>query len=262
MIAEETETKSETVRPRVQSVARAANILFAVAQSPAGLTSREISEKVGLPRQATYHLLHTLAALGLLTRNQRNRHVMGLRICSLAEGFKRQLAPTEYLAPYIRQIADATGETAYAAGWWNGEIVTLHLARGQNAVQAAEVPQGLTGSAHARAAGKLLLAFATNVVRDEYFKQHPLTPRTRNTLTTHAALAGEFEKIKAQGYSLDLEEFAEGLSCMAVPIDGGLSPFALALTAPVDRFTNSRDEYLRVMISIANQISNASPLSG
>ncbi len=246
-IAAEAPDDGQTQRPRVQSAARAVGILMAVAQSETGLSTREISERVGIGRQTTYHLLHTLVGAGVLTRDDRNRYLLGLRVATLAEAFNRQLAPSEHLAPLARQLASETGETSYAAGWWSGEIMTLSFARGTSAVQAAEVPQGFVGQAHARASGKLLLAHAAPSVRDGYLEGHELVRLTANTITTRSALDGEFARIREQGYAIDDEEFATGLSCMAVPFDEGYSPYVLSLSAPHERFVANRDRYLETM---------------
>jgi IclR family acetate operon transcriptional repressor len=239
-------------KPRVQSVARAAAILVAVGESESGLTTREISERVEINRQTAYHLIHTLTGAGLLTRNERSRYVLGLRVGTLAEGFRRHLAPPERLAAYVRRIASETGETAYAAGWVEGEIVTLSVVRGQNAVQASAVPQGLAADGHARASGKLLLAYAGPDVRNDYFDHHPLTQRTPYTITSRDRLEGELEEIRRVGYATDREEFSLGLCCLAVPLDGGGSPYAFGVSAPAERFTTSFNAYLDTMVRSAD----------
>jgi DNA-binding IclR family transcriptional regulator len=242
-------------RPRVQSAARAMGVLLAVSQSTTGLTTKEISDRLGVERQAVYHLLHTLVGTGMLTRDDRNRYLLGMRVGTLAEGFRRQLAPSEHLGPLVRALAEATGETAYASGWWSGEIMTLVVARGTNPVQAAEVPQGYVGDAHARASGKLLLAYADRDALEAYLAAHPLGdrgPRSR------AALDEELAHIREQGYAFDEEEFAPGLCCLSVPFDGGRSPFVLTLSAPLDRFTRERRRYLEVMQGIVGALDDAS----
>jgi IclR family transcriptional regulator, acetate operon repressor len=238
------EPAAEGQRPRVQSAARAVGILLAIAQSENGLTTKEISEQVGIGRQATYHLLHTLLGAGMVTRDERNRYLLGLRVGTLSAGFARQLAPSEHLAPVVRAVAQETGETAYASGWWSGEITVLTVARGTNPIQAAEVNQGYVGDAHARASGKLLLAYAPPATRDAYLETHPLVRSTPNTITSRKALERELEEIRQRGYSQDDEEFALGLCCLAVPFDAGLSPFALSISAPRERFLERREEYL------------------
>lgn len=234
-------------KPRVQSAARVVGILLEIAKSDTGLTTKEISERVPIGRQATYHLLHTLLNAGMVTRDERNRYLLGLRVATLAEGFSRQLAPSEHLAPIVRALAQETSETAYASGWWSGEIMTLTIAHGTNPVQAAGIGQGYTGDAHARASGKLLLATATAATRDNYLTNHQLRPLTPNTITTRKALEEEFEHIRERGYAVDDEEFAEGLYCLAMPFDSGYSPFVIAVSGPRDRMLANKDRYVEIL---------------
>lgn len=245
-------------RPRVQSAARTVAILLAVAHSEAGLTTKEISESVEIGRQTTYHLLHTLVGAGMLTRSDGNRYILGLRVGTLAEGFARQLDPGEHLAPLVREIAHKTGETTYATGWWAGEISVLAVARGTNPVQEAMIGQGHVSHAHARASGKLLLAYATPAVRRQYLDSHELVAMTKNTITDRHQLEGEFERIREQGFCEDKEEYALGLCGLAVPLDEGLSPFALAVSAPRERFFAQRDCHFAILLDSAARVSVSS----
>jgi len=241
-------------RPRVQSVARAADILLAIAASESGLMTREISTQLGIALQTTYHLLQTLADTGLIMRNERNRFVVGLTASALSEALKRHVAAPEYLAPVVRDIARTTGETAYAVGWWNDEIVTLSVARGFHPVHAAEVPHGFSRDAHARASGKLLLAYAMPAAREEYLRTHPLRRCTKNTIATPKAMSAECEKIRLREYSVDEEELTPGLCCIAVPIAGGHAPYALGLSAPRDRYVAHFERYLAALNEAASRV--------
>src|ERR1700744_2126084 len=197
--------ESGNPKPRIRSAVRTISILLAVAESPNGLKAKEIMETLGLSRQVTYHLIHTMHGTGIIRKNDSNRYVLGLATVFIAEGFSRQLAPPEHLARRVRSIVAATGETAYAGGWVDGEIVALATARGESPVGAAQVPQGYSGYAHARAAGKLLLAMVDAATREAYLEKHPLQPRTSKTITDIDQLRREFERIRQQGYSVDYE---------------------------------------------------------
>lgn len=253
---------ARAARPRIQSVARAADILIALAESEQGLTTKEISQRLGISRQGTYHLIHTLIGAGLLTRTEGDRYVLGLRVGTLAAAFERHLTPSEHLAPYVRALARDSGETAYAAGWRNGEIVVLSVAKGDSPVQAADVVPGTAEDGHARASGKLLLAFATHQVREQYLQTHRLRRRTPNTITSRRVLDKELAAIRTQGYAVDLEEFADGLSCLAVPVDSGASPFVFGLSIPAQRFADPRDRerYLSVTRERATLLSAGTPV--
>lgn len=238
-------------KPRIQSAVRTISLLLAVADSPNGLKAKEIMEKLGLSRQVTYHLIHTMHGTGIIRKNDSNRYVLGLATVSIAEGFSRQLAPPEHLARRVRSIVAATGETAYAGGWVDGEIVALATARGESPVGAAQVPQGYSGYAHARAAGKLLLAMVEPAVREAYLAKHPLDARTSKTITDPDELKREFERIRSQGYSVDHEEFHEGLQCLAVPVEGLGGRFVLGISVPKQRFEANFERYLGALLNVA-----------
>lgn len=234
-------------KPRVQTAVRTVSILMAIAASENGLKAKEIVDRLGLPRQATYHLLHTLVVSGAIRKNEQNRYVLGLAIATLAEGFRRQVGPPAQLAAIVRHIASETGETAYAAGWLEGEIVNLVSVPGSNPIQAMSVPQGYSLHAHARATGKLLLAFASADVRERYLDGHELTARTARTLTSRERLEQEFARIREAGYAVDREEFTPGLCCLAVPAGGAYGVFAVGVSVPRDRFRQSRESLLAAM---------------
>lgn len=233
-----TETAREVPRPRIQSVARAVDLLLWVAGSNNGMTSKALAERLQMSRQGTYHLLHTLISSGVLARTEDDRYVLGLRVGTLAAGFERHITAAEHLAPHVRALARETGETAYAAGWRHGEIVVLTVARGTNPVQAAEITPGTAGDAHARASGKLLLAQLSSETLDEFVQRHPLRPRTAATITVRRKLDAELKGIREQGYAVDREEFAEGLCCVAIPFDQGASPFVIGFSVPASRFAS------------------------
>jgi IclR family acetate operon transcriptional repressor len=248
MMGERTFAPRADGRPaRVQSVARAVAVLMEVAASPAGLTVKEISEALGISRPTVYHLVHTLASEGLLSKGDRRRHRLGLRVGALAEAFRRQLAPPDYLLPHVRSLAAVTSEAAYAAGWRDGEIVLFVRVPGRHAVTVSEINMGLAGDAHARASGKVLLAFAPPDVRADYLATHPLRPRTANTIVDPQEFEHELQRIRELGYAVDQEEFIEGVGCIAAPLAGGAFPYAIALSAPTDRLRANFDRYLRAL---------------
>jgi IclR family transcriptional regulator, acetate operon repressor len=238
-------------KPRVQSAARTIGILLAVARSRDGLQVKEISAQLKLPRQVTYHLLHTLSATGVVRKRDENRYVLGLAAAVIVEGFRRQLGPPEQIAQKVRAVAAKCGETAYASGWVEGEIVVLATARGHSAIHAAEVPTGTSEDAHARASGKLLLALADPATRDAYLSGHRFTARTLKTITSMKRLTAALEDIRAQGYAVDDQEFAEGLCCLAVPLNFAGGQIVLSISVPADRFQNNFDRLLAMMRSEA-----------
>ena len=227
------------VKPRIQSVARAVSVLNAIARSPAGLTAQELSVATGLSRATTYHLVQTLVAVGYITSGPEHRYRLGVGISPLVEAFGRHVVPQDLL-PLARSLAQRTGETAYVAA-----------REGADRVSVSNSPVGPIEHGHARASGKLLLAFAPDDARERYLAAHPLTRMTKSTITTRDQLLTELAHIREHGWACDLEEYHDGVCCFAAPLAGGAAPYALVLSAPKARFEAHREEYLDAVLRTA-----------
>ncbi|MGE0807936.1 MAG: IclR family transcriptional regulator, partial [Burkholderiaceae bacterium] len=238
-------------KPRVRSAARTMAVMLAVAQESRGATAKELAEKLQLPRQVLYHLLHTLEGLDMVRKQSGMRYVLGLGVAPLLEGFRRQMRASDMLGEIAREAAFETGETAYVSGWVDNDIVVRVTAPGHAPVRAAEVPVGTGGNAHARASGKLLLSMLPLTERQRYLQTRPLQALTPRTLTSPAALQAEFERIQQIWMAIEVEEFAEGLACVAVPIGTPPSQLALAISVPVERFRARSATYVAQLQQIA-----------
>ena len=244
---------TENKKPRIQTAARTSMVLLEVGRAGSnGLTAKDIADRLKLPRQVVYHLVHTLVGINMLRRAPSNAYVLGLAVATIAHGFRKQLATSDSLQDIALEAAEATGESSYVVGWLDDEIVVLSSARGSAAVTATIVPQGTTGDAHARASGKLLLAMSSKEDVNKYFQKHNMSRRTQRTITDRNDFAAELERIRQNWVGLDNEEYSAGLCCMAVPLGRVPSPVVIGISAPTERFkSNARlyEEQLRVISS-------------
>ena len=248
-----TPNKAPETTFRINSVGRGINILLAIARSSDGLSASELSTQLGIGRQTTYHLLHTLSAVGMVKKSDNKKYILGLGIGELARGFERQFSVPGHLQTAVEGLAQHSGETTYSAGWWHGEIVTLSVARGTQVVRVSDVPQGQYEHAHARATGKLLLAMAPSRQLLAHLSTHPLTKLTDQTIVDLIEFQDELARIRSQGFAVDKGEFAKNVSCLAVPMGGKDAPFALALSAPAERFAENFDQYLELALTISRE---------
>lgn len=225
----------------IQSVARACRLLLFVAEQRDGCTAKEAAGAHGLALPTAYHLLNTLVAEGILVKDSRRRYSLGPKVGTLSDAFLRQVSAPEYLLLPLRQLAKTTGETVYLTAWHREEIRVLASVEGAHAVRVAGLHSGYYGNAHARATGKLLLAYARPEVREAYLQANPLEPLTPRTIANIDELNREFETIRERGYAYDEQEFAEGVCCVAAPvIENGVVIAAYGLQAPAGRFGERR----------------------
>ncbi len=246
----------DKAKPRVQSAARVVEILQLVARADSGgISATTISERLKMPRQVVYHLAHTLVSMNMLRKVGRGSYLLGLGAAIVADGFRRQIGTSDFVAAYAEKAAKVTGETAYVVGWIEDDIVVLGTARGNGIIQAAEVPRGTAGDAHARASGKLLLAMASDDDVERYLKGHSFKKRTPNTITSRNRFAEELDRIREDWVAVEREEYEIGLSCLAVPIGSVPSMMALGISAPRERLEQNFDAYLAKLRELGNEVS-------
>jgi IclR family acetate operon transcriptional repressor len=241
---------------RVHSVDRAARLLHLIASTPEHeRTVKELAAKMGTSLPSMYHLVNTLVDARLLTRDRRRLYHLGLGIGTLANAYYQQSQPPIELLDPLQAIIQATGETAYLGGLVRGELEVLAEMAGTRAVRVTDLKPGYRGAAHARASGKVLLAFSDPRERNRYLGAHPLQPLTAKTITDSAQLLAELDQVRRQGYATEVEEFTEGVACCAVPIlDDGILLAAYTLAAPVERYRTSKDEYIAVLKAAAESV--------
>jgi len=131
-----------------------------------------------------------------------------------------------------------------------GEAVLLSIIEGRQAVRVSGLHLGYSGLTHARASGKVLLAYGPPGTIEAYLQSHAMETPTRRTVNDGGALQAEAARTRAAGYAVDEEEFAEGVSCVAAPVADG--SMAIGISAPSERFRERRAELIDTVVEIAS----------
>ena len=220
---------------RIQSVSRACQLLLWLAGRHQGATAKEVAFANQLALPTTYHLLNTLADQGLVAKNAQRRYVLGQNTAILAQAYLRGPSVPESLLAALRELSVQTQETAYLADWRGFDIRVLASIEGT----------------HARANGKVLLAYAPSDVREAYLRSHPLRRLTPATICDRRELEAELARIRAQGFAYDIEAFAEAVSCVAAPLlDNGRVIAAFGLSVPAESFNRNRRELTEMVLGV------------
>lgn len=245
----------EASKTTIQSVERAARLLLLVATSEDRITAKHAADHFDLSLPTTYHLLATLVSEGLLSKEAGRRYRLGPKAAVIADAVARDQTAPEYYLHYLRELADATGEKVYLSAWRGGEITVLATIEGDHAVRVAGIETGVSGFEHARASGKLLMAFARTELRDPLLAGR-LPKRTPHTITSRKALERELETIREEGISVDREEFSSGVTCISAPItEDGVAVAACTISVPTQRFHEREEELRRALLSAAQAAS-------
>lgn len=246
------EPRSQT---RIQSVSRAVSLLVAIAESSNGLTAKALSEKFGLSLPTTYHLLSTLWAEGMLAKDNARIFRLGPRAAVVAEAYNRLDSVPESYRDALQAIARRTGETTYLGAWRRGGVQVLDTAEGTQAVRVVGLDVGFTEDLHARASGKLLLAYASDDDRDAVLAGARLRKLTPHTITKKADLLAELAQVRNDGIAFDRQEFQLGVDCVSAPIwRGGRVAACITVSSPTHRFAETSDEIIRTLVQTTDEL--------
>ncbi len=94
----------------VQSIERSSLILDTLGLSPQGISIRELSAKIKLPKGTTHRLLSSLSYFGYVRQDSRTRnYFLGFRLMELGNLFLSQLDLRKEAEPFLRDLAERTG---------------------------------------------------------------------------------------------------------------------------------------------------------
>ncbi|HEY5223838.1 MAG TPA: IclR family transcriptional regulator [Microbacteriaceae bacterium] len=225
-------------QPRVvRSLVHASGLLKALHKSGRPTSLSDLARKIELSKPATYVLLQTLEAAGLIVKDSTARYALGWGLYELGSAVIRPVAFAQAARRQLDHLAQRTGEMVLL-GILDRDTV-LYLDRGQADdafVMFANV--GRRSPLHTNASGKVLLAYQSVEYIDAYVRR-PLRPATSQTITDPAALQGALRRVRDRGYAICRQEQEVGLSSIAVPVlaaAGGVQA-ALAIAAPTEKFT-------------------------
>jgi IclR family acetate operon transcriptional repressor len=220
-------------RYAVRAVVRVMDILDLLQHSPNGRSLLDVSEAAGLPRSSTYRYLSTLETRGYVQRDGAS----GLYRFGLAflPSHGRHLEVLAARArPVMEELRDRLGETINLGVLDGNRVVYLEILESNKAVRLA-ARRGDRDPLHSTALGK---AIASRIGRDEVvaiLAAEGMPKRTSKTITDEARYLSELDKIRAQGFALDLGENEEDGRCVAVPLGNSRVLAAISLSAPAPR---------------------------
>jgi len=219
---------AKRARRSVQSVDRALDLLEALSAAEGEVSITSLAARTGLHVSTVHRLLATLLRRGYVRQNpETSRYYAGAKLATLAEGRSRFGEMRQRARPILRAITEATRETA-----------NLVVMDDTAAVYIDTVP---SPQVHATGAGKCLLAALPVVKRDALLDRLDLRPYTPHTLVDPAVLRRALDEARERGFSIDDEEYDDGVRCIALPV-GGMNDAvaAISVSAPASRFSRQR----------------------
>lgn len=203
----------------ITSVQRAFRLMEAVGAHEGGAPAKQLAREARLPLATAYHLLRTLVHDGYVHRLPDGGFVVGDKLHTLQVGSRGQ-ALLNRVRPTLAGLRDTLSAAAYLTFYEDGEIRVAEIVDSPRAPR-VDVWVGFEDAGHATALGKCVLRELDDEARGDYLSRHPLVDLTPRTVTSAAELLRRLDATAADAPVTDLEEYALGTVCLAVPVYSG-----------------------------------------
>ena len=213
-----TAVRTKKPTPSIQSLDRGLMILETVAKSRRPVTTAELADLLAIDHSSAFRLANTLKRRGFLAcPGGRTDYVLGPAIWRLSRQYDWSNMLVRVCHEHLKRLAGEAGETAHlAVREGRGALFVDHVTSNQ-----VILVSGQTGESvplHCTAHGKALLADFEKPQLEALFGNTQLTAGPGNATVSLDRLAEVCRRTKAQGYATDVEEFHEGIRCVAAPI--------------------------------------------
>ncbi|MPY64695.1 IclR family transcriptional regulator [Streptomyces spongiae] len=243
----------------ITSVQRAFRLLEAVGAHENGAPAKQLARDTGLPLATAYHLLRTLVHDGYVRKLDDGGFVLGDKLRTLHTTTGRGQALLSRVRPTLAALRDELMTAAYLTFYEDGEIRVAEIVDGPKAPR-VDLWVGFDEAGHATALGKSVLRELDDDSRRDYLSRHPLADLTPRTITSSPELLRRLDASPVAPAVTDLEEYALGTVCVAVPVYSGDTLGSLGVSLRAGRL--SRIEEIRErLIPTASRVTRSLSLT-
>lgn len=214
-------------------------VLEQIASAGVPLTPTEVNKTLRLPKPTIHRLFATLEAEGFVQRDLDGRsYSPGRRLRDLAAGILSSVHIKTARVAILARLAGQIGETCNIALPDGDAMVYLDRIETHWPLR-IQLPIGTRVPFYCTASGKMYLSTLSDQQLGSYIKSADLIVRAPNTQSDREKLIAEIQNVRKAGYSVDNEEFMEGMIAVGVPIFDANNRLVSTLSfhAPVQRMT-------------------------
>jgi IclR family acetate operon transcriptional repressor len=235
-------------------------LLEALGNNEHGHRLTDLSRQTGLSLTTVHRLLTTLEQRRFVqfTTSDNLWHV-GRQAFAVGSAYVRDRNFAAPALPFLRRLRDQTRETANLGIVEDGEIVIINQIESREIMRAISRIGGRTPMV-ASGMGKAVLASYTDADVTSVVNRCSLRKITRTTLTCRDALDAQLKAARLNHYTVDDEEFVQGLRCVAAAVYNSQSEVvcAISISGLLARMTWDRIPVLgRLLADTAAELTQA-----
>ena len=197
----------------------------------------ELTRRLEYPKPTVQRMLLTLKSLGYVEQNEINKQYGAtIKLFQLGHRVLENNDLFTTAQPIIEELSEETGESVFLVVRDKLDVVVSAKATGSYSLRQDE-QIGFRYKSYNCASGRTILANLSPPERRRLFRGHRMKPDTPNSPTCYRQLEPKLEEILHQGYAVEHEEYALGISCVAAPIfdHTGCVQASVTITGPTVR---------------------------
>jgi len=249
----------------IQSVSHALDVLeqFNGGVDEIGVT--ELSKRLKLHKNNVFRLLATLEARGYIEQNKVSENYrLGLKCLQLGQTFIKQMGLLLQSKTILEELARNMKESVFVAMRKGKGIIPLDFVEPPRAIRVVSF-LGTALPAHCTAPGKVHLVFEPEGGLSQSLPER-LERYTDKTIVDRKVLLEQMKEIGESGYAVELGEFTEDVSAVAVPIRDYTRTLvgSLAIVGPGHRLNpeSIKNDIAPAVIRAGNELSKRLGYSG
>jgi DNA-binding IclR family transcriptional regulator len=256
LAARDNKKKKNSV-PIVDSLATALALLDHFSMREPELSLSQLSEKTGLYKSRIHRLCGTLVYSGFLIRMPWASYRLGPKLMALGKIYENTNTLATTARPIMRELATQTGESVAIFSLSDDTALCLAREYGPSRLVFA-IQEGDRMQLHASAAGRVLLTYGSEDLRERILSMEQLEKFTPMTMIDPAKIRAALSKIRKRGYAINRGETELEIAAVAAPIFNHERAVeaALAVVGPVQRFSEDRfDDIVSSLLESTDMIS-------
>lgn len=212
------DTKSKNNKgSQQQNLSKVLDLLEIMATSSKAMTISEISKALNITRATAYSIVKLLIAKNYIEKTEDdNKYSIGYKFYQIGSLYPMKHMYVKAAEKHVEHMSKKW-ELKINVGTLKPPYVVVILLT----MDTSLIPKMVYGHvmpSHASSLGKLLLAYQDPKEVKAYFEEIELRKYAPKTITDVSNLMDELDKIKEQGYSLELEELSVRHACVSAPI--------------------------------------------
>ena len=187
-------------------------------ESPKPLGLAELCQASGLSKHMVYRCLQTLLAEGILIEAgegpKYEPSLLSFHYNSLPVA---RMTVTRAAEERLHALWEELNECVYLGVLHDNRVLYLIHHEGGREIRSGGGRMGGRYLLHADGAGKVLVAYADNALRERLLAEG-LEKLTPNTHADRKGFLAEMACVRKQGFALDNEEYIKGIICFSAPV--------------------------------------------